>query len=128
MKVWFDSLPRVSQFIVAIALVVIANLLVVGIVCAALGLTDRINASNALFYDAAVVLLIALVFYFATGRRRPSWRTLLSSDLAKQRAAELEPEEDEEARQHRRRLSLYSTTLILAGFVLFGLSIAVGSL
>jgi len=118
LKRWFEALPSAARWVLFPLAVVLLNAIVVGIICVILGTTDALSLSNALFYDAALVMLAALILYFASRQQsRPSLKELTSGRS---------PQELAQARPRRPDpLPFYATTLFLAGVLLFGFSIVV---
>ena len=120
-KAWFDRFSRPAQWVVFIGAVVALSLIVVTIVCVGIGRTTALDLSNALFFASAVVLLIGLVLFFANRPARPRPKSLAPAGVQDNVVWE-------ENREQRKKLGFYAYTLILAGIILFGLSIVVGSL
>ncbi|MBC7243075.1 MAG: hypothetical protein H5T60_11590 [Anaerolineae bacterium] len=62
---WWSRLPAPAQWLLRWLALVLANLLLVGAVCLVMGWTDALRISNALFFDAAALLLLGLLIQWA---------------------------------------------------------------
>jgi len=115
LKRWFEGQPALLRWLLFPIAVVIANALLVGLICLILGKIDVRSLSDGLFYDAALVMLVALVLYFANRQQsRPSLRELSSGKpIDVQKRPPLDP------------MPFWATTIFLAGLLLFGLSILI---
>ena len=115
LKQWFEGQPAVARWLLFPLAVVVANAVLVGLICLILGKTDARSLSDAFFYDSALIMLTALALYFMSRRgSRPSLRELTSGqpiDMTKHKRPDPMP--------------FYATTIFLAGLLLFGLSILV---
>jgi hypothetical protein len=115
LKQWFEKQPALARWVGFPLALVVVNAVIVGVICLIRGTTDAMSLSNALFYDSALVMLIALILYFANRQSgRPSLRELTSGEPPKR-----------EGRRPADPMPFYATTIFLAGLVVFGLSILI---
>ena len=115
---WLDSLPKLTRSVVAVGLVVAANLAVVAIISLIVGWTEKVEFSNVLFYASAAMFGVSLLLYFG-GRGDSSDAEEVSEGSSKGDPA------SKLVRKRRRGIPFYSVILIAAGTILFLLSIAV---
>ena len=120
-KVWLDEQTPVMRGLAIVGGLVVASLVVVELICVIAGWTDALQMSNALFYASSAMFALSLVFYFGNRGGPP------------QPDDEEEEDDDETRTRHlpsmmkrrRRDVPFYSITFILAGIVLFLLSMAI---
>jgi len=126
LKRWFDDLPALARWPVFVFGVAALNALLVFIICLIVGAVDAVSLSNGFFYDSALILLVALVLYFANRQTgRPSLRELTRGEPLREAA---EPEQEQEKEKEKPRpnpMPFYATALFLVGLAVFGLSILV---
>jgi len=132
MKEWIESLPSVPRFFVETGLITLGTVIVVGIISLIAGWRDVVSISNALFYAASILFLGALVIYFGTRSNRPSWRERARIERQGEKAEVGQPTDDQqglpepvEQETKDTPISSYANKLLLAGVIVFGLSILV---
>lgn len=135
MREWLDALPPVPRFLVLVGLVVLANLVVVAVACPIAGWTDAVGVSNALFYAAAAMLLLSVLVQWGNpeGRHakdvRPTPEEGKEGEKKGDEPVRVGPRTDEVleemVRRRSRPFSRIAGILLVAGLILFGLSILV---
>jgi hypothetical protein len=120
-KEWLETLPKWARPVVEVGAIVVVSALVTLIVCLVGGWTDLTSISNGLFLASAVVFLAGMLIYFGS-RAGGGVRDAKDENQPKKEETPMEV-----LRRRRRPGSRYTTIVIVAGFVIFGLSVAVGS-
>lgn len=124
-KSWWAGLPAPVQWFLRWLALVLVNLLLAGLICLVLGRTDAVSISNALFFDATVLLLLGLLIQWtAPAPTAPS--TPPPSPPERDREA-LRVEQMLEERWRRRQRPIHGWTVLCfaAAGLIFGLSLLV---
>lgn len=124
-KSWWAGLPAPAQWLLRWLVLVLANLLLVGAVCLIMGWTDAVRISNALFFDAAALLLLGLLIQWAAPAPAvPSSEAPAPSAWGKE-AQRVEQMLEERWRRRQRPIHGWAVLCFAAAAVIFGISLLV---
>lgn len=124
-KSWWAGLPAPAQWFLRWLALLLANLLLAGIVCSALGWTDVVSISNALFFDAAALLLLGLLIQWAVPVPTAPSAPPPSPPGRDQEAQRVEQMLAERWRRRQRPIHGWAVLCFTAAGLIFGLSLLV---
>ncbi len=124
-KTWWAGLPAPAQWFLRWLALTLANLLLVGAVCLVLGWNDAVSISNALFFDAAALLLLGLLIQWAAPAPSAPSTTPARPSAGDREAQRVEQMLEERWRRRQRPIHGWAVLCFLAAAVMFGLSLLV---
>lgn len=124
-KTWWAGLPAPAQWLLRWLALVLANLVLVGAVCLVLGWTDAVRISNALFFDAAALLLLGLLIQWSAPASSAPSAAPARPSVGDREAERVERMLEERWRRRQRPIHGWAVLCFLASVVIFGLSLLV---
>ena len=130
MRERYDALPAWGRIIALMLGLTLGAALIAMLVVLAMGQFDAFHLSNAFFFAAAILFLAALVIYWTrpmAPEPEPAQKPAAPADKQGAPGERREPWLRRRARRRNIDMPPLSVAMFIAGLLLFGLSILVGS-
>ena len=122
---WWSRLPAPAQWFLRWLALVLANLLLVGAVCLVMGWTDTVRVSNALFFDAAALLLLGLLIQWTVPAPSAPSAGAPPPSMGDKEAQRVEQMLEERWRRRQRPIHGWAVLCFTAAVAIFGISLLV---